>query len=433
MQAMRQDTTTFSLDGKRHFVSGLSWHPLSGSAAEEMPRAFGKKAGPETVTLAERMGCDAAVWRDGSPVTVGLAHTDSIQAKSVYSAAAAVAQAMDKEGIESFLAVFHVQGHGYVYVAQHAGVILPDGDYCGPEEEIRSRLMDQVSISSDWQVIIAPDAWGLTQSSERAIEEVLPEGKGGAIAYHPSWQVRPIKENSRQRLIIMAAFGCALFVGFKMYQDHKAEQERLEHARRMAALQAGAPVQDEAPPPWFSMPRADKVVSACLDKIKAFPTFHPAGWKPVNGTCNQNSFTMSWSRHQRGTIDWMMDAYPDATFSHDGETATVTVSYQLNGAMSQEPAPQSSGRVVQMNAAAHRQGFDLNVSRPQAPPSGAPRANQPPPPSWREMTWSITGTHVSPDEIVKALDGDGFRLDSVTMNMDGNRLTWDLRGKQYAN
>ena len=54
------------------------------------------------------------------------------------------------------------------------------------------------------------------------------------------------------------------------------------------------------------------------------------------------------------------------------------------------------------------------------------------PPQWRELSWAVKGSALSPESVVAVLDGAGFRVGSVVARFSDGIIKWDLEGSQYV-
>jgi hypothetical protein len=212
---------TFELGRGHTFVSGLFWLPLPGTLRDY------KK---ETENLARETNCDLAVWRTSSALQVGLGSTEKGLTPGLLSAAAVISKSLEIEPgakeYKDFLCATEVPGGAWLYVAQREGVIMPDGDFLGTEDEVRSRMLSDYSVSQ-WNVIIAPAHWGMKDSKERRFEEFLPQ-KAGKTDYKRWWGLAPVKRDvikTMTPIIIIAVALLAGLIGYQKWQANKAAEE----------------------------------------------------------------------------------------------------------------------------------------------------------------------------------------------------------------
>lgn len=223
---------SFELEKGKLFVSGLHWQALSGGPSEV-------KA--EVEKLAALEGFDLAVWRVSSVQQVGFADTKKGFKAGMMSAAAVVSKTIDEEeDVRDFLCGIPLPDGRYLYVAQSEGVILPDGDSIGTAEEVRGRMLADMSVGKDWAKIYAPLAWGMQGAAERSFEDFLPQ-KNGKIDYrHKWWVLKPIKTSIRSvAKIVLPIAALSILIGagmvsYKRWQIAKANAEAAAAAAAMA-------------------------------------------------------------------------------------------------------------------------------------------------------------------------------------------------------
>lgn len=426
----------FSFDKNAEFVAGLFWQPLAGDASKEVASLL-HGGGPETRKLSEELNFDLAVWRSSGPLHVGMgASADSIKVGQ-YSIAAAVSKTIEVESdgkIQNFLFAAEAPNGRWIYVAQREGVILPDGDACGSDDEIRSRLLNDMSIAN-WDRIYAPAHWGISSAEERELQDMLPRRKDGQIDYKKWWALRPIKWSHKKPAMALAAMVLVVggaFVGYQKYDQEMKARAQLEQMRLLAEQQAAGLAPASIEPPWHAQPTARSVTAQCMRGIQEVATLWPGNWRLLNARCDQNALVISWQRQPNGWIEHLLEIYPQVHIGSAGNVATLTVPHQALFEYAQERVSEQRQTTLAFYGASQKYGFNLGLSEIPHPPSPPGQAETTPPPPWTTLQWDVPNTSMPPDVVMAALEGDGFRLEELVMHFQDGLINWTLRGKQYV-
>lgn len=422
-------TNTFALD-KRTFVSGLFWQPLSGLSSDYRK---------ETRRLAEELKFDLAVWRTTTASQVGLGSVSDGLKPGLLSAAAVISKTLEIEsGVRDFLCAAEIPGGRWLYVAQREGVILPDGDIVGGEDEIKSRLLNDLSLGS-WPLIYAPEHWGVYGATEeRAFVEFLPQ-KGGKNDFRRWWGLQPVDRWASIRsnpskilvpMIIIAAIAAGGMYGFKTWQNKKAAE-----TARIAELQAaaeGRPVM--ADHPWKNAPRAREYLKSCMSAMSQVKSLWPGNWTPMEATCANGMFTVLWKRQEWGWIDHLRAVEPKAILAGDGSAASLSIPLVFSSG-EDEAVPLESDRTLDMHGIAQKYRFSVTLAAPPAHvamPGQENAGKEQQKQDWREMKWEAKGISLPPDVVLAALDGNGFRVSRVQAVFAGGIIIWNMEGTQYV-
>lgn len=418
-------TNIFELDKSRVFVSGLFWQPLSGMSSDRHK---------ETKRLAEELNFDLAVWRTTAAHQVGLGSTAKGMKPGYLSAAAVISKTLEMEfGARDFLCATEIPGGLWLYVSQREGVILPDGDFIGGEDEVRSRLLEDMSVGV-WRLIFAPEHWGIGGAEEeRSFAEFLPK-KAGKRAYMRWWGLRPvsrfrsIRVNSTKSIAFLLLLMMVIGGAFYAYKSHKDKE--MAEAIRIANLSATQPVV-KPEHPWKKAPRALKYLESCRAALKEVIIW-PGNWSPQSATCSNDTLTLLWKKQEHGWIEHLLRIEPKAVISMDGATASVSVPLIL-GKGEDEALVKETVRTIGMHSAAQRYRFSFTVE-PAARPSVLPGQEQGTPTSqdWRETKWSATGSLLPPEVVLGALNGDGFRVNTIQVVFAPGSFVWNMEGAQYV-
>lgn len=416
---------TFQLNKSHTFVSGLFWQPLSGVLTE---------ARKEARRLAAELKYDLAVWRTTSALQVGFGSYAEGLKEGWCSAAAIISKTLEVEfNIRDFLCATPLPDGRWLYVAQREGVILPDGDIIGSEEEIKSRLLDDLSLGA-WGLIYASAHWDLpVESEERTFASFLPK-KGDKNAHKRWWRLQPVDRfaSIRQQpskvlapAIIVVAIVLGGAYGYKVWKNKKAED-----AARLAAMQSGAAKLEH---PWKTMPRASEHLKACMGAWSQVKSFWPGNWTPMEATCANGVFTVLWKRQEYGWIDHLRIAEPKAMLSGDGTSAAITIP-MLPAQGEDEVVPQENARTLDIHGTAQKYRFAIVLT--PAPPvailPGQENAANQPVKDWRELKWVANGISLPPEVILSSLDGPGFRVNRIQAGFSDGKIIWNMEGVQYV-
>jgi len=412
----------FTVEG-RTFASGVFWQPLSSTA-----KGDGKA---EALRVAAQLNANVAIWHPLSPPQVGLGTlSKSASAKKVAAAAAIVSKtiSMEVEQPKAFLSATRIPDGRWLYVAQREGILLADGDQLSSEDEIRARLLSDLSLGT-WPLIFAPAQWGIPNSTERTFESYLPRKKG-RITWHKWWELLPLNQSYNLSIILGGVLVVLLIAGgvaYKIHLDKKAAAERAQ----LEAEQAIVPI----PTPWVDQPQAMDVVRACGEaygKLNAFAS----NWDVIDSVCMDGTLTLKWNRGAHGWIEHFQAAQPTATLSPDGTSASVAIPVMSpKPAGIPEPLPKAAEHALAMLSSAQKVGFPLVLNTNGASAIPMPGVSKPAtaaPNGWKEIKWTVTGTPLAAHVIIEALSSPGLRVSKISENLGSQPTTFSIEGAQYV-
>ena len=415
----------FELGRGRVFVAGLFWQPLAGTAKER------RKAAEK---IATEQNFDLAVWRTSNVVQVGMGSSAEGIKAGMYAAAAIVSKTVELEtGSGDFLAATEISPGKWLYCAQRDGIIAPDGDFVGGEDEVRSRLLADLSLS-DWAHVIAPEHWNVAHAAERTFESFLPAG--GRSEYRRWWALRAVRQNPIRRyapyaLIVLAAIGTAY--EYRAWQQAKRERALAQAERIAASSQAQANRKVRLPDPWKNKARAKAFTASCMNAMGKLQALWVAGWTLERIGCASGALSVLWQRSDSGWIGEMTALHPNAAVSPDGTHVRLTEGLPTS-AGTDEAAPTEMRRRIALLDSAQRYGLQLELTEPAAPavlPGNRPAA-QAGLKRWKTLSWRVRHTRVSPTLVVALLDGAAFRVNAIDARFRGAEIEWDLEGNQYV-
>ena len=417
-------------------VAGLVWHLLQDA---------GSGRAKEALAYAVQTESDLKVMRGTESPHIGFAKK-SEGAKAGQIAAAAViadAYANDSAGQHMLVALKLPddarQRHGtYVFVSVVRGVILADGDVLGSRDEIRVRFVEAVTFGG-WGVIICPGDWGIPNSDDKEFSHFFNEktlkspGKWALNETTIAWRkyVAPV--------IIIAAVALGGTYGWKVWSQKKAaaaaalrlQQEEAARGQRIAPAQ---PLK-----PWTLMPAPVPFAVACADALRSAGQTG-GNWVLSSKICEGGNLTVTWQKpNERAWISHLAAVRPDASFTADGQSASVTrpASAPPSNDFTEVLPPQHSTRLRFLDLAS-RYGMAIRIDAAQAPPSPPKPPGQAAgpaapivPPSWAELDLLVS-TNIDPAQAADVLNMPGFRLKKITYVDTAGAMQYQLYGVQYV-
>jgi hypothetical protein len=416
----------FEVERGRRFVAGLFWLPLGGTVANQRKHA---------VSVAKEQNFDLVVWRNGSTPAVGMASTKEGAQPGAYSAAAVISKTLELEGdFRSFLCAVQLADDRFLYVAQN-GSILVDGDFIGTEDEVKRQFISHKSTVRDWQIIIAPEHWGVADSEERSFHSFLPTNKE-KVQYKKWWALQPIQRNIFKLVLkfgVIAAIAMGSYYGWVEWKEHNNRLRAQEESEMFSKLNKVQTLQ--APHPWAAMSVPAVFADSCVEAMQRIPNLSPGKWKAQLMHCDQSGqMTASWST-QEGTIESMLEANPGAVFSADYSAATLAERFDAMAGASDEPV--HGAEVASRAFVMALQKVGIRVALAEAPTPTFPVENTSEGKrqmiaDWKSYSWDISSS-ISPQTLMPLLAAPGVRLTSVSLKpAEGGGLLWILKGVLYV-
>lgn len=402
-------------DKGRRFVAGLFWHPLSAATDKTRRR--------EVQDISAQLTLDLVIWRTGDAVQAGLASGQDLA--GACSSAAVISKTLDVEsGATDFVCATSIPDGRWLYVAQKDGVILPDGDIIGNEDEIRARMMSDLSVA-EFAVIIAPEHWGFSSSTEREFISFLPKRKG-KVAWHKWWQLTPVRvglssllKKSLPFFVLFALLLAGMF-GFNYWKSWQSEKDA--EAARIAAQAAAAQASSVVVKPWSLTGRATAWAAECMPAVLS-TRVDVAGWTLSSVECGADKIVKEWKMPDTGGARVpFVTQLPEAGMLADGRSATLEAPVK-HAPGTAEPLQAVYRVVSELADKTGLMGSPIKISGSTTPAAGAGSADQ-----WSTYSWSLS-TQLSPFKVIEAIDTPGLRVSRITLKKD----LWTIEGVLYAN
>lgn len=415
---------------KLEVIAGLVWHPLekTGGARAKEIRAY-----------ADESNFDFKVIRGTDAPHVGLARrSDGAKAGHVSAAAIVADVVSENDRYRNFLVAIPLPGDQdqYLQVVSHERVIIANGDQVGTRDEIRVKTTQDAAYGN-WDLIICPGEWGIPKSSELGFDDIFnPE----TLKKPGRWALTDVSVRLAKFLVPTVLLLCVAMGSFYAYrvwnQKRMAAAEALrlqnEEVQRGQRTAIALPVK-----PWPSLPTPAVYAAACDTEVKRMG-FVAGNWTFSTMECGDGFLRASWARTSPGAwVSHMKLIRPDAVFSFDGSSASVSV--PLMAAASNdftEGVPLQEDVVMRFTDIASRYGIAVKYSQPAAPVAqntlpGQQGAPQPPPPPWAELPVEFK-TGIDPLDAAGILQVPGLRLTKISYSVSAGAFQYSLSGVQYV-
>lgn len=401
--------STIKLASGKLLCSGLFWQPISGPS-----RNFTL----EMAKLGKQLDCDLAVTLKGSALNqVGYASESDGAKEGLISVAALISKKIESLGESTFLCGIDLLDGRFLYVAQREGSILPDSDFIGTQDEVKSRMVEAFSLGT-WSLVFSPDEWAISNSSERSFLSLVHEPK-----YFKYCRVSRINRNYKfifnkiLPLLILAGFlSYGASYGYNFYKEGLAKKTAAD-----AALAKAMIVNKN---PWEITPLAASFAASCLAEIDKYP-LSPGGWTFSEAICNENGLTLTWTRLPYLTVGMIKAEVPQAVVDALGEKAVLQTPIKYHDGVKESLIKEFAAHDYIINKAQH---LDLKVTLGALP---APALTDSGEASWHLLSWALTSS-VSPVELGAWFDVPGFRIQTISLKTTDGSATWNMNGFQYV-
>jgi uncharacterized protein YneF (UPF0154 family) len=310
-------SSSFTVDGVQYAAS-VFWESLQNI---EAPFLDAKEASENVL-----IGADLFCVKHGKSPQLGLCLSSQGFKKGMNVAAVAAVTSMSDAS--SLLAVFKVDS-GYWYLCVRNDVILSDGDVLFvKEEDAKEQFMSMLSVP-DWSKKIAPAEWGIDETEQKDIAEVLASGLDSKL--------EKIKALRGTELLIVVVLSIVVGIWLIMFISKTffttKVQENIVITRR-AQKKVVAEVTKVIPAPWESMVDPKWMLESCRKSILSLVNISTPGWTNMGVTCTPSSTVTSW-RREFGRLSWIEMSLTDSglTFANksierNGNLITVSVPFQ---------------------------------------------------------------------------------------------------------
>lgn len=419
------------------FVVGLLWHPLSSlTGYMREARQFGREQAMDIV----------AIRRTDSIIQAGFVARSAGALKGMYSLASVLAGQLG----DSWIAAWRVGVNEdcYALVAVFNGAVIPGSDRIGSAEEIQRKVAQLLGRSIHFAETFLPPEF---QRGGRPLEiEALLEPRH----LRREHRLRPLVFGlSPGERIRVAGVGVLLIAGLIGMQQWNAYSSRLareaaiaaEQARqaKLAELNARAPSEQSLQAlehPWASRPSVDAFVDGCHRALDVLP-LSIAGWRFVSAQCNGEQVSATFKRTGNSTAaDFTRAAnghFADSpAFFDEGNSAALktTLSLPLAG---DEQLLNVSEALASLTSWLHGQSLvpslkeiPVQVKKTQSLP-GQPEAPAPALPDWKHFELTFNSA-LPPATVLRHVPGTGFRLISISTQLQNHQLNWTVTGDLYA-
>lgn len=417
---------------KVELVAGLIWHSLQEAGAGRAK---------EAVDYAAHTESDLKVMRGTESPHIGFAKKSEGAKAGQIAAAAVIADryADDSAGQNMLVALQLPDDPGtYMFVSVVRGVILADSDVLGSRDEIRVRYVEDVTFGG-WGVMICPGDWGIPNSEDKDFDYFFNEK---TLKTPGKWALKETTIAWRKYVapaIIMVAVAMGGTYGWKTWSQKREAQAAALRLQQEEAARGQRAAPTAPPKPWPMMPEPVAFAMACSDALKS-AGLTGGNWVLSNINCEGGTLTVAWQKpNERAWISHLAAVRPDASFSADGMTASVSrpAAAPPSNDFTEVLPPQHTTRLRFLDLAS-RYGMAVRIDVAQAPPpppklpgqaDGA--AAQVIPPSWAELNLLVS-TIIDPAQAANVLNMPGFRLKKIAYIFTGGAMQYQLHGVQYV-
>lgn len=237
----------------------------------------------------------------------------------------AVALATALSDIGSYVAVFKTN-QGWWYVCVRNDIILSDGDMLFlDEEEAKEQFMSMLAVP-DWGKKIAPKEWGLEETEELDLAEVMAKGAKSRLQ-----KIKALRGTKLLMVIVISAVvGLWLLSSLvdKLFLTPAVRPVVVPIKPKVAPKQVEQVVEIK---PWEKVPDPQTTMLECQKGILALNGILPPGWTIGSISCSGSSVATSW-RRDIGRLSWAKQALEDSglqfsgyAFSADGNSLSASL------------------------------------------------------------------------------------------------------------
>lgn len=311
--ARRSWGTSITVDGST-FATSLFWQPLQNTSDpfQEV----------EDASAGVLEGADLFCIKGGKAPQFGICVSHEGYKSGEMVAAVALATAMSNVG--SYVAVFKTQ-QGWWYTCIRNDIILSDGDMLFlNEEEAKNQFMSMLAVP-DWGKKIAPKEWGIEDTEEVDVTELLERGARAKL--------QKIKGLRGTKLLLVIAI--STIVGLWLISSLVNHIFLTPTVRPvMVPVKPKVVKKIEQPPevkPWEKVTNPAMLMKECYEGISSLVKILPPGWKIGDLSCTAGGVATGWKR-EIGRLSWARKALDESgltfsgiSFSGDGNSLSATL------------------------------------------------------------------------------------------------------------
>lgn len=386
--------------GGINYATSLFWQPLQ-NANDYMVEV-------EEASTGILEGADLFCIKGGKAPQFGIcvSHEGYKNGESV----AAVALATALSNISSFVAVFETS-NGWWYTCIRNDIILSDGDMLYlTEEEAKNQFLSMMAVP-DWGKKIAPASWGIEETEELDLEELLQRGAKAKLQ-----KIKGLRGSKLLMVVVISAV-----VGIWLVSS-LVDKLFLTPAKRPVVVPVRPKVVQqvevkEIPKPWEKLKNPQHFMQNCYKGITDLVKIMPPGWNIGNVSCSGDSAVTSW-RREIGTMAWAETALKNSglafsgySFDATGDNLSTSLPLELVETLSSPPEKRLIDLRNEINNQFQSLGLKINLSEetirvnPPTPAGGAPMGK-------------------GPKAAAKQAPGQTFRALKFTLDSPHNPLTW---------
>lgn len=412
------------------FIAGLVWNPVDVKGFRSQLKSKAAEA-----------DADLYVYRKSGKPMVGFTNTSLGANPGQLALGLVICEELIKKrgSLNNALLAFQwpdEDDHCY-YLMVRDGFILADGDRFDREEHIRAAFLSDLS-AGGWDLLVCPEHWEIPQAQSQTLKSFLsnPPNKG---RWPDEWGLKLVQRplfTEFLKVILVIGLLAAPVYGYLAWNKEKIRKEAALLQAQQAAAAEAERVRQLMIEPWPAMPSVTDFADAC-DRALHANGVTAANWSLQEFVCKDGAITLKWDAAIPYALSAQIQAFhPQAQISLDGASATVSYPLAMNqGSGAPEPLQSSTVNIHRFNDAKRIYGLQINMlldKNGKGLPLGGPGAPPPPVPlPWGQFAVDIMGD-LLPRLMAAALEGPGFRLQTIQGSFDNGSFKYQLTGLQYV-
>ena len=418
--------------GGLSYATSLFWQPL------QNPNDYMQEVEEASTSVLE--GADLFCIKGGKAPQFGICVSHEGYKRGQTVAAVALSSALGN--VSSFVAVFRTD-EGWWYTCIRNDIILSDGDMLFlTEEDAKNQFFSMLAVP-DWGKKIAPAEWGIDDTVEADLEDLLLRGSKAKL--------QKIKGLRGSKLLIVVVLSAV--IGFWLIST-LLDKLFFTPAPRPVVVPVKPKVIEpvevqEVPKPWASIKNPEQVSQNCFDGVRSLVGIMPPGWQIGLITCINANVSTSW-RKEYGRLSLAEEAMkaselPFSGYSFDATGNNLVASLPIKDAETMESPPEYSLIDLRNKINDQFQSLGLPISlaeetiqvaAPQAPQQAGPMMKGPaaqrtaPPTIFRSLRFTFDSRH-EPMVWMKLLTKySGLTIKMITYNPASD--VWHYEGAIYV-